>query len=161
MPEKKIGVAVMINESTAGGRIAHLLATYAYDRLLNKDTNENYVKQLHDIAGQYGKMKEQMVASFRSRASRTSQLSRPLADYTGRYTNDSLGNIDISVEQNTLAVRMGNIRVLATPFTQKDTIRVEMEPGQGEVIRFDVNSSGQVEALNYAEIKFARHRPKP
>jgi len=156
MPDKKIGVAVMINESTAGGRIGHLLTTYAYDRWLGTDTNENYAKQLQEAAEQYGKMKQQMIASVRSRASRTSQLTRPLSDYVGRYTNEMLGNIDIVVEQNTLGVRMGNIRVLSTPFTQKDTIRVEMDPGQGEVIKFDLNSDGKIESLTYANMKFTR-----
>ncbi|HEX6126594.1 MAG TPA: serine hydrolase, partial [Pyrinomonadaceae bacterium] len=156
MPDKKLGVAVMINESTAGGRIGHLLAAYAYDRWLGMDTNESYAKQLQDIADQYGKMKQQMIASVRSRASRTSQLTKPLAEYTGRYTNDMLGNIDIVAEQNTLRVRMGYLNVVSTPFTEKDTIRVEMTPGQGEVIRFGTNSDGKIDSLTYADMKFVR-----
>jgi CubicO group peptidase (beta-lactamase class C family) len=52
MPNRKIGVAVMINESTAGGRIGHLLATYAYDRWLGKETNESYTQQLQDVVQQ-------------------------------------------------------------------------------------------------------------
>ena len=156
MPDKKIGVAVMINESTAGGRIGHLLATYAYDRWLATETPESYAKQLQDIVEQYGKNKEQMVASFRSRSSRTSQLTRPLADYSGRYGNNMLGNIDIAVEQNTLAVRMGYIHVVSTPFTEKEAIRVEMNPGQGEVIKFETNSDGKIDSLTYAGMKFVR-----
>lgn len=156
MPDKKIGVAVMINESTAGGRIGHLLATYAYDRWLGTETAENYAKQLPDIAEQYGKMKQAQIASFRSRASRTSQLTKPLADYAGRYSNDLLGNLDISVEQNTLAVRMGNLRVVSTPFTEKESIRVEMNPGQGEVIKFDTNSNGKIDSLTYAGMTFTK-----
>lgn len=156
MPDKKIGVAVMINESTAGGRIGHLLATYAYDRWLGTDTPENYAKQLQDITEQYGKNKQQMVASFRGRSTRTSQLTRPLADYAGRYSNDMLGNIEIVVEQNTLGVRMGYVRVVSTPFTEKETIRVEMNPGQGEVIKFDTISDGKIDSLTYAGMKFTR-----
>jgi CubicO group peptidase (beta-lactamase class C family) len=156
MPEKKIGVAVMINESTAGGRIGHLLATYAYDRWLGTDTPESYAKQLQDIAEQYNKMKQAQIASVRSRSTRTSQLTRPLAEYAGRYSNDMLGNIDIVVEQNTLGVRMGYLRVVSTPFTEKETIRVEMNPGQGEVIKFDTNSDGKIDSLTYAGMKFAR-----
>jgi hypothetical protein len=156
MPDKKIGVAVMINESTAGGRIGHLLAAYAYDRWLGTDTNENYAKQLQAIAEQYGKIKQQMIGAFRSRASRTSQLTRPLGDYTGRYTNELLGNMDIVIEQNALGVRMGYVRVVSTPFTQKDTIRVEMIPGEGEVLKFETNSDGKIDSLTYGGMKFAR-----
>jgi CubicO group peptidase (beta-lactamase class C family) len=156
MPDKKIGVAVMVNESTAGGRIGHLLATYAYDRLLGTETHESYAKQLQDIVEQYGKMKQAQIASVRSRATRTSQLTKPLADYSGRYSNNMLGNIDIVVEQNTLGVRMGYINVVSTPFTEKETIRVEMIPGQGEVIRFGLNGDGKIESLTYADMKFAK-----
>jgi CubicO group peptidase (beta-lactamase class C family) len=156
MPDKKIGVAVMINESTAGGRIGHLLATYAYDRWLGTETSESYDKQLQDIVEQYGKMKQAQIASVRSRSARTSQLTRPLADYVGSYSNDMLGNIDIVVEQNTLGVRMGYLHVVSTPFTEKETIRVEMIPGQGEVIKFETNGDGTVDSLTYAGMKFAR-----
>jgi CubicO group peptidase (beta-lactamase class C family) len=156
MPDKKIGVAVMINESTAGGRIGHLLATYAYDRWLGTEPSESYDKQLRDLAEQYGKMKQAQIDSARSRSTRTSQLTRPLADYQGRYGNDMLGNIDIVVEQNTLGVRMGYLRVVSTPFTEKETIRVEMIPGQGEVIKFDASADGKVDSLTYAGMKFAR-----
>jgi CubicO group peptidase (beta-lactamase class C family) len=156
MPEKKIGVAVMINESTAGGQIGSLLATYAYDRLLGKETNENYEKQLVAMAQLYGKFKQQMVESFKSRASRTSQLTHPLTDYTGRYTSELMGNMNISIEQNALAVRIGNIHVVSTPFTDKDTIRVEMVPGQGEIIQFHLNDTGRVDSLVYAGMKFTK-----
>ena len=156
MPDKKIGVAVMINEGTAGSRITHHLAAFAYDRLLGTDTAESYAKQLTDIAGQYGKMKQQMIASFRSRAGRTSQLTRPLADYAGRYSNDILGNIEVTVEHNSLGLRMGNIRVISTPFTEQETIRVEMNPGQGEVIRFNTNDAGKIASLTYGGMKFIK-----
>ena len=156
MPDKKIGVAVVANESTAGSRIVHLLAAYAYDRLLGTDTAENYLKQLQDISRQYGQMKEQMAASVKSRASRTSQLSHPLADYVGRYSNELLGNIDVVIEQNTLAIRMGYLHVVSTPFTEKETIRVEMVPGQGEVIKFDANSDGKIDSLTYSGLRFMR-----
>jgi CubicO group peptidase (beta-lactamase class C family) len=156
MPDRKIGVAVMINESTAGGRIGNFLGTYAYDRLLGTDTNENYAKQLRELADRYGKMKQQMTTSFRNRASRTTQLSRPLTDYVGRYSNDLLGNIDIVALENTLGVRMGNVNVVSTPFTKKDTIRVEMTPGEGEVIEFGMSSDGKVESLTYAGMTFKR-----
>jgi CubicO group peptidase (beta-lactamase class C family) len=156
MPDKKIGVAVMINESTAGGRIGHLLAAYAYDRWMGTETNESYAKQLQDLVEQYGKTKQAQIASVRSRSARASQLTRPLTDYTGRYTNEMLGNMEIVVEHNTLGVRMGYVRVVSTPFTEKETIRVEMTPGQGEVIKFDTNSEGKIDSLTYGGMKFAR-----
>jgi CubicO group peptidase (beta-lactamase class C family) len=156
MPDQKIGVAVLINEGSVGGRMSHVLATYAYDRLLGATTPEDHAKQLQDLANRYAQNKQQMIDAFKSRASRTSQLSKPLAEYVGRYSNDMLGNIDVAIEQDALAVRMGYIHVVSTPFTGKDTIRVEMSPGEGEVISFGINADGKVESLNYGGMKFAR-----
>jgi CubicO group peptidase (beta-lactamase class C family) len=155
MPDRKIGVAVMINESTAGSPVGHFLATYAYDRLLGKAT-DGYAKQLDDMAAQYFKNKQQMLASFKSRASRVSQLTRPLTDYTGRYSNPLLGNIDIVVEQNTLGIRYGYIHVVSTPFTEKETIRVEMTAGRGEVIKFAAGPDGKIDSLDYSGTKFVK-----
>jgi CubicO group peptidase (beta-lactamase class C family) len=156
MPDRKIGVGVMVNEGTVGGRAGHLLAAYAYDRWLGTATTESYEKQLQALAEQYGKGKQAQIASFRERAKRTSQLTRPLTDYVGRYSNDMLGDIDIAVENNSLGVRFGNIHVVSTPFTQKETIRVEMIPGEGEVIKFETSADGRVEALSYGGMTFRK-----
>jgi len=156
MPDKKIGVAVVANESTAGGRLVHQIAAFAYERLLGTDTVESYDKQLLDLSQRFGQMKQQMVADVKSRASRTSQLTHPLTDYVGHYHNDLLGNIDISIEQNSLAARMGYLHVVSTPFTEKDAIRVEMIPGQGEVVRFQMNSDGKIVSLVYSGLTFTR-----
>jgi CubicO group peptidase (beta-lactamase class C family) len=157
MPDKKIGVAVFINESTVGGDVGNTLATYAYDWLLGTaDREEKYASGLEAGATNYGKMKDAWQASVRDRATRKSQLTRPLQDYVGRYRNEQLGNIEITVQQNTLGLRLGNIETVSTPFTQPETIRVEIIPGQGEVIKFEFNAAGQIVSLSYGGMKFVR-----
>ena len=157
MPDKKIGVAVLVNESTAGGDVGNTLATYAYDWLLGTaDREAKYAAGLEAGATNYGKMQQAQQAAVRDRATRTSQLTRPLQDYVGRYSNEQLGNIQITVQQNTLGLKLGNIETVSTPFTQPDTIRVEILPGQGEVIKFGFNAGGQIDSLSYAGMKFVR-----
>ncbi len=71
--------------------------------------------------------------------------------------NDLLGTIEIVAKEKALAVRMGNINTVATPFTQKDTIRVVMLPGgNGEVISFLKYNEGKFDSLNYAGVTFTR-----
>ncbi|MFT3743812.1 MAG: serine hydrolase [Pyrinomonadaceae bacterium] len=157
MPDKKIGVAVLMNESTAGGDAGHTLATYAYDWLLGvPDRETKYATGLEAGAGNYNKMQQQQIAAFRERAKRTSQLTKPLQDYVGRYSNDIYGNIQINVRGNALAVTFGNIDVVSTPFTEKETIRVEFIPNQGEVVRFGVNAHGTVDSLSYNGMIFLK-----
>jgi CubicO group peptidase (beta-lactamase class C family) len=156
MPDKKIGVAVFTNNDFIGGRVADLFATYIYDSLNGMPgVDAEYSMQLDDVVTQYAKAKEQMKAAAASRASRTSQLTMPFDAYAGRYQSDYLGTIEISQKNGGLFVKMGNIEVVPTPFTQKETIRVEMIPGQGEVIKFNVEN-GTATSLNYSNVTFTR-----
>jgi CubicO group peptidase (beta-lactamase class C family) len=158
LPEKKIAVAVVTNNGTVGGRAIHVIATYAYDWWLKTENAEaNYAKQLDDLVAAYATRKQQSQADAEQRAKRTWQLSKPFPDYAGKYSNEILGTIEIIAQENGFAVRMGNMYAVATPFTQKDSIRVEMQPGgNGEVIGFPQNPDGTFGALNYAGVTFTR-----
>jgi CubicO group peptidase (beta-lactamase class C family) len=157
LPEKRIAVAVLANDGFAGARAADVLATYAYDWWLGTaDLKQVYEKQLQDLVDGYTQGTKRIIASTADRAKRTSQLTQPLADYAGTYRNDIYGTIEISVSGNDLAVRMGNISCIATPFTEKETIRVEMIPGSGEVIKFNKNAEKGIESLAYAGVPFAK-----
>lgn len=158
MPDKKIGVGVLVNNDQLGGPAADLLATNAYDWWLNTENLEaDYTKQLQDLFDTYERRKQQLHSSALERAKRTWQLTKPFADYAGKYTNDIHGTIEITARENALAVRMGKINTVSTPYTEKDTIRVEMLPGgSGEVIRFNKEADDRVVSLNYANATFTR-----
>ena len=65
--------------------------------------------------------------------------------------------MQITVAGNALAVRMGNVNTISTPYTEADTVRVEMIPGgNGEVIKFNKDASGKVVSLSYAGADFVR-----
>ena len=53
-------------------------------------------------------------------------MSKPFADYEGKYANDLAGRIEIIAKENALAVRIGYMNTVATPYTDNDTIRVVM-----------------------------------
>lgn len=158
MPDRKIAVGVLVNNDLAGGRVADMLAAYAYDLWLGTlNLDADYARQIEGFADQYAQRKQQTIAAAASRASRTSQLTLPLADYVGKYVDPKLGTIEISVKGNSLAVKMGMLNCVSTPFTEKDTIRVVMIPGgNGEVMGFTKNAGGKVESLTYGGSPFAR-----
>ncbi len=157
LPEKKIAVAVLVNEGSVGGRAGHMLATYGYDWWLRTENLEQlYDKQLQDLVAGYAQGKRQMQAAASERAKRSSQLTRPVAEYAGRYRNESFGTIEIAVSGNELAVRMANMSSIGTPFTEKETIRVELVPGTGEVIRFQKNAEERIASLTYAGVQFVK-----
>jgi len=84
------------------------------------------------------------LADRAARANRAWTLTRPHADYAGRYLSDTLGTIDIGVSGQEMEVRAGVMHAIATPFTQPDSIRVELSPGQGWAIAFEMGANGPI-----------------
>lgn len=157
LPEKKIAVAVLVNEGFVGSRTGHMLATYAYDWWLGTpDAQQSYDKLLRDTVKRYGEWKTSVSASAAERAKRVSQLTRPVAEYAGTYRSETFGTFVITTKGNDVVVKMNNINVVATPFTEKETIRVELIPGQGEVIKFASSADGKIASLTYAGTIFSR-----
>src|SRR5687767_4061376 len=161
MPDKKVAVGVLVNNDAIGGRVADMLAAYAYDWWLRTENFEaDYAKQLGETVERYENRRRGIAGEAAERAKREWQLTKPFADYAGTYKNDLLGTMEIIAKENALALRMGNINLVATPYTQPDTIRVVMLPGgNGEVIGFGKDASdpnGKIGSLTYGEFTFTR-----
>jgi len=158
MPDKKIAVGVLVNNDAIGSRLADMLAAYAYDWWMRTENFEaDYAKQLQDTATIYENRRQGIAAEAAQRAKREWQLSKPFAEYAGKYTNDVHGTIEIVAKEKALAVRLGNMSAVATPFTQPDTIRVVMLPGgNGEVIGFVKDTQGNLSSLNYGGVIFTK-----
>ena len=158
MPDRKIAVGVLVNNDALGGRLADLMATYAYDWWSRTENLEaDYDKQLQETLKTYESRKQGIAAESAQRAKREWQLTKPFSAYTGNYTNELLGTIEIVAREKALAVRMGMVNAVATPFTQKDSIRVVMLPGgNGEVISFAQDAAGNIGSLDYSGVKFTK-----
>jgi CubicO group peptidase (beta-lactamase class C family) len=158
MPDKKIAVGVMVNNDALGGRLADMLAAYAYDWWLRTENLEaDYARQLQETLKVYESRTQGIAAEAAQRAKREWQLTKPFTDYSGKYKNDLLGTIEIVAKEKALDVRMGNLSTVATPYTQPDTIRVVMQPGgNGDVIGFVKDADGKVASLNYGGFTFTK-----
>jgi len=158
MPERKIAVGVLVNNDTLGGRLADMLAAYAYDWLLQTENLDvDYARQLQETLTSYENRKQGIADEAAGRAKREWQLTKPFTDYAGKYRNDLVGTIEIVAKEKALAVRMGDLNTVATPFTQKDTIRVVMVPGgNGEVIAFVKDGEGKFGSITYDGATFTK-----
>src|SRR6185436_16509313 len=105
----------------------------------------------------YESRKQGIAAEAANRAKREWLLTKPFTDYEGKYKNDMMGTIEIVAKEKALAVRMGNLNTVSTPFTQPDTIRVVMLPGgNGEIIGFTRDADGKFASLTYGGVTFTR-----
>ena len=158
MPDKKIAVGVLVNNDAIGGRLSDMLAAYAYDWWLRTENFEaDYEKQLQETVKRFESIKQRIAAEAAARAKRDWQLTKAFTDYAGKYQHDMLGTIEIVANEKALALRMGNLNTVATPYTEPDTIRVVMLPGgNGEVISFAKDAEGKFVSLNYGGVTFTR-----
>jgi CubicO group peptidase (beta-lactamase class C family) len=157
MPDKKIGLVILSNEAGVGAAAGDILAAYIYDRITGvAGAEEQFLKILPELENRYAKNLESVQKSFADRAKRTSQLTLPLDSYVGKYHNELFGDMDVRIENNALAVALGNLTAVSTPFTQKESIRVELIPGSGKVVFFKPDDLSKVNSLTYDGSEYKR-----
>ena len=156
MPEKKMGLAIFVNEGTIGNSAASLISGIVYDWIAGQDVVTLYKGKIEEMEENYKKAADGSQRSFADRAKRTSQLGLPLSSYVGKYQHPYYGDINIGIENNALSVKMGNLHCISTPFTEKETIRVELIPGSGRVVYFKVDDGGKVNRLTFEGDEYKR-----
>lgn len=137
MPERRIGVAVMVNEDLFGGDMADVIANYAYDRLKTRsDLEAAYDAELDALAARRDSRRRAVARAKAERAARPWALSRPLQDYAGAYESEALGVMRIGLEDARPTAAIGVLSAVAEPSDEPDTLRVELVPFQGQTIQF-------------------------
>jgi CubicO group peptidase (beta-lactamase class C family) len=132
MPERGLGVAVLVNESGAGGRLASLVAGFAYELWLGRpDLEARYAAKLEAVRAEEAK---DAAGEDAARAARSRTTPRPLDAYAGAYESPAMGRIVLRVGGGGLEAAMG---VLSGPVeTAKpgdDSLRVDLS-GSGFVV---------------------------
>lgn len=160
MPERDLGVVVLANEARFGGRLASLLATFAYDWwhaspadadavvARTRAARDSLAVDMDAALVRYGQ-------SLAQRAERTSQLSLAPSAYAGTYVNAAYGTMVVEVVDGALAARLGRLSAVSTPFTRPETVRVELIPGRGQALTFHLDGD-RAEAVVWDDETFER-----
>jgi hypothetical protein len=161
LPEKNLGMAILVN-SDMGMTTANLIAKYAYNLYLGntKEVRRAEKIRVKKILKVLAIERKAQKAQLDKLAERTWKLSLPMEKYVGTFHNEKYGNVKIHYDDNILMVTAGNLRTVATPFPSEDTMRVELVPGSGTIISFEV-SEGTVVALHHQREAFVKvEQPK-
>jgi len=157
MPERRIGVAVMINEDAFAGDLADVVANYVYDWFAGGPGLEAaYDARLDELVAMRDRRRQGYAASVASRAARPRTLSLPNAAYVGSYDSPVLGRMRVREAGPDLEVSIGVQRAVAGNFTQPESVRVELTPLSGESVVFELDQAGRPAALVYAGQRFLR-----
>ena len=101
------------------------------------------------------KVSQRIKKSIDDRSKRTWKLKGPWTQYSGTYFNDLLGTIEIKGHEDRIEVKNGNLQCVATPYPKENTIRVELVPGRGEAIEFEVEGD-KVVSLRARDLEFKK-----
>ncbi|MCG8414427.1 MAG: serine hydrolase, partial [Pseudomonadales bacterium] len=150
LPERNVGVAVFVNDSLIGSYLADSIANSIYDLATGRLAEPESVSAAKDaLVERHDRLLTAVDEGRRSRAGRTWQLSQPRSAYVGTYVSPRLGSITVSLQDNELFVEMGVMHAIGTPYMEPDSVRVELAPLSGTVLRFDVDDQGEVTAIDY------------
>ncbi len=140
MPERRLGVVVMINEDAVVGGLADLVANYVYDWHAGRPGLEAaYDAALSELVDRRDQARASIAGQQTERSARPWLLARPVAAYAGTYESPVLGTVRVAERDGTMVVSVGVMEAVAEPFTRPESIRVELAPLQGQVILFSAD----------------------
>ena len=157
IPEKKIGIAVFINHELAMQFINEIVK-YTYNLYLENETNtieqeqlaEKELKELLiDYQNYIGKRKEKLL-------NHSWNLTQQHNEYTGVFTNNKMGTLEITQKDGSFLVTCGNMASIAIPHMDKDCMWVKLTSQSGEAICYD-KLNGKVLSVNYKDNIFSKN----
>lgn len=154
LPDEGVGVAVFVNEGTIGSRLPDLVAPWILDRWLGADAAA-VDTVIAEATGMRDRIRAAILGAERRRAERTWNLGLPADDYAGRYRSTELGTLTVARAGDGFTASLGPLVSAAEPFPQADSMRVELVPGQGEILAFAV-VDGRIAGVEYEGVRFER-----
>jgi len=157
MPQRRLGVAVMVNEDAFGGDLADVVANYAYDWFRGlPDIEAVYDAKVEALIVERDRRRAGIAGSVETRAKRPRTLSLANAAYVGDYVNDAYGTLTIREAGERLSVAIGVQQALADYLTEPEGLRVELTPFRGEGVVFGFDADGRPTSLVYQDAVFVR-----
>jgi CubicO group peptidase (beta-lactamase class C family) len=160
MPQPGIGVVVLVNGGDAASPLSDLVATYIYQRLLDRpNVAATFDENLTAYAKRLETGKAAVAKNAAARAARPQQIPLPLKAYTGTYESFALGKMIWTMAGNHLHVTMGAASSDVEVYDgTKNQFRVELT-GNGEIVTFGVQDGASVPPrLIYSGYTFERSR---
>ena len=138
---------------------ADLIAGLAYDLEAGKPNARVVAEQrFQDLRNRLTSMKQQIVASDSQRGARQRAMDRPLADFTGTYRSEPMGQIRFELKDGRLEYRWGAVYGPAEIFdAERHVLRIELAgAGQTVEFRFSGPPPGQATSIESNGRSFAR-----
>lgn len=150
LPDHNLGIVILMNEGQASQPLSRMIAGYAFDMMRDKEGVDTARRAELAAFGETLQGHRDRIANHRAQnAARDWDMSLNFRQYAGRYSNPQYGTITVThVGPKQLHVSYGNMHAVATPYKESDAVRLELVPGWGAGMRFQVTGK-TVESLTY------------
>lgn len=156
MPERGLGVVVMVNEDLVAGDLADVVANYVYDWMAGlPDVDAVHAARVDTLVETRDARRARLAAGLEERSGRARTLSLPDTAYVGEYRSSALGRLRVTALPEGLAFAIGQLHAVADNGVQPETARVELVPFQGMLAEFEVREGVPV-AVSLAGYRFVR-----
>jgi CubicO group peptidase (beta-lactamase class C family) len=155
MPERKVGVVVLTNDGLASSFLTDVIATYIYDRLLQKPNIEAQANQR--LESYQSDVRGLLDRERKTRGSRPQVTPLPLSAYAGMYESVALGRMIWSFNDGRLRAKWSTLESDVEVFDgAKYQLRVELTGG-GSVVSFTVpDGASRPTAFRFSDYEFKR-----
>jgi CubicO group peptidase (beta-lactamase class C family) len=152
MPQKRVGVAVLMNNNELGPASEFL--AYEIYRIL--DGGAALTADSADfVARRIEQARQSMAADLQRRATRPQTLPHPLAAYTGAFDNPLFGRLELREVNGKLEARMGAAWSAIEVYDHtQNQLRIEIF-GDGEIVSVEM-LDGRAQSLTFGGKKFVR-----
>jgi len=155
LPRRRIGVVAQVNGGVASA--ADLVAAFVYDLEAAKPNARALAEQrFQELGNRLAALKQGIVASDSQRAARQRPMDRSLADFTGTYRSEPMGEIRFELRNGQLEYRWGAVYGPAEIFdAARHILRIEVA-GAGQTVEFQFSGPGPATALVSNNRRFER-----
>jgi CubicO group peptidase (beta-lactamase class C family) len=156
MPDERIGVVVLVNDSGLGAGLATSVASFAYDAFRGLDSLDTRSADYLSALSEQGESRRDRIRADRERrAARSQELPHPLEAYAGIYESPGLGRMVWTVRDGRLHAAIGLAQSVVEVFNgEENRLRVELT-GSGMVVSFDFpEGADRAAALTVAGERF-------
>ena len=151
IPERRLAIGVMTN-SSLGNAPLEMISAYAYGRLAGlPDVDATYDKRIAEVRARFDRIATNIVAEVNKRAQRAWTLTHPRSAYVGRYEGPTYGTLTIEERGDRLVASIGHLSSELQPYTNPESARVELIPGNGEILQFQFSSGAGADAVKWRD----------
>lgn len=147
MPEKKLGMAVLVNCSEVGGAVNNVIAVDVFDKLLGTSGDEDLATGVKAEAARFHERPSQRPTG--PNPADEGCLTAPPAACAGSYLSETDGELAITLDGRKLTARLGDL-----PFelfsTGQNQFIAYVVPGMSRSGRFEI-ANGRVTAVELRE----------